>query len=357
MIKKHITIIIGVLGLVLSFLVWADETTQTDKTKTAPSIDANAIRITTKALSELVFATEYSAPARVVSLNDSSISAEIQGRAVRIEAEVGDIIRRGKLLVELDCRNYKNTRKQAVAALNLSRSQLNFAQKQYNRNQRLLQRGVIPRENFDRSESDLLTSRADISLKEVAIESADLAISKCKIYAPFAGQVTNKMVQQGQLVNPGSELIQLLQTDKLEIEAELSPFELQKAQSSDDLKFIANDSLEFGVSIRTVLKQLSTTSNTQRVRLQAKDVDSDTVITGLNGRLVWKDGSRKMPPEYMVRREDKLGVMVAEAGKATFYELRGAREGQPASVNLRSNSQIIIVNRYSVEDGQSVVIE
>ena len=356
MIKKHLILIFGLLGVAFNCLAWADETAEKTTTKETPAIDVNAIRVTTKPLSELVFATEYSAPASVVSLNDSSISAEIQGRAIRIEAEVGDTIKRGKLLVELDCRNYKNTRKQAVAALNLSKSQLNFTQKQYNRNQRLLQRGVIPRENFDRSESELLTSRADILLKEVAIESADLAISKCKIYAPFTGQVTSKMVQQGQLINPGSALIQLLQTDKLEIEAELSPFELKKAQSSNRLQFIA-DSLELSVSIRTVLKQLSKTSNTQRVRLAVKDIDPDLIISGLNGRLVWKDGSRKMPPEYMVRRGDKLGVMVANDGKASFHELNAAREGQPASVNLRSSSQIIIVNRYSVEDGQAVVIE
>lgn len=356
MIKKRFKIITGLIGVVLNFLVCAEETEVKTEKNISPTVDVNTLRVTTKPLSELVFATEYSAPASVVSLNDSSISAEIQGRAIRIEAEVGDTIKRGKLLVELDCRSYKNTRKQAVAALNLSKSQLNFAQKQYNRNQRLLRRGVIPREDFDRSESDLLTSRADISLKEVAIESADLTISKCRIYAPFTGQVTNKMVQQGQLVNPGSALIQLLQTDKLEIEAELSPFELKKAQSSNRLTFLA-DSLKFSVSIRTVLKQLSKTSNTQRVRLAATDIDPDTVIAGLNGRLVWKDGSRKMPPEYMVRRDNKLGVMVANEGKAVFHELPGAREGQPANVNLRSSSQIIIVNRYSVEDGQTVVIQ
>jgi len=356
MIKKYNKILLCLMGIAISCLVWADETKEKAGINVAPVVDANAIRVTTKPLSELVFATEYSAPASVVSLNDSSISAEIQGRAIKIKAEIGDTIKRGQLLVELDCRNYKNTRKQAVAARNLSKSQLNFAQKQYNRNQRLLRRGVIPRENFDRSESDLLTSRADISLKEVAIESADLAISKCKIYAPFSGQVTNKLVQQGQLVSPGSALIQLLQTNRLEIEAELSPFELNKARDSNRLKF-TTDSLNLTVSIRTALKQLSKTSNTQRIRLTAADIEPDIIVAGLNGRLEWKDGSRKMPPEYMVRRKDKLGVMVASDGKAAFHELRDAREGQPASVNLRGSSQIIIVNRYSVEDGQAVVIE
>ncbi len=355
MIKKQIKLTITLLALLTSCLTWADETDSSEPEVEVSEI-SNAIRVTTKPLSELVFATKYSAPAAIVSLNDSSISAEIQGRAISINAEVGDTIKRGQLLVSLDCRSYINTKKQAAAALNLSKSQLNFAQKQFNRNQRLLKRGVLPRETFDRSESDLLTSRADIALKEVNIESAELAITKCKIYAPFSGQVTQKFVQQGQLVNPGSALMQLLQTDKLEIEADLSPQELKNARESGRLKFTADGS-EFAVNIRTVLRQLNKTSNTQRVRLTSENINSDTTIAGLNGRLEWKDGSSKLPPEYMVLRDEQLGVMVAENNKARFHELKGAREGQPALINLRSNSQIIIVNRYSVQDGQAVVTE
>lgn len=356
MIKKHRKIVIGLLGMVLSTSIWADEKNKNIDVSTKSAEKATTIRITAKSLSELVFATEYSAPASIMSLNDSSISAEIQGRAIKVAVEVGDMVKRGKLLVTLDCRSYINTKKQAVASLNLSKSQRNFAQTQFNRNQRLLQRGVLPRETFDRSESELLTSRADISLKEVAIESADLAISKCKIYAPFSGQVTDKFVQQGQLINPGSALIQLLQTGKLEIEAALSPFELKKARDSSRLWFTA-EPLNMTVKIRTVLRQLNKTSNTQRVRLIAEKIDSTAAIAGLNGRLVWRDGSRKIPSEYLVRRGDKLGVMINNDGKAKFHALIGAREGQPATVSLRSSSQIIIVNRYSVEDGQAVAIK
>lgn len=355
MIRNLIKIMITLLAFHSSLMLSANE-------NEAAAEATDAIRVTTQALSELTFATEYSAPASVVSLNDSSISAEIQGRAMNIEAEVGNIVKRGQLLVSLDCRTYVNTKKQAEAALKLSKTQLNFSQKQYNRNQRLLKRGVVSRETFDLSESNLLTSRADISIKEVAVESADLAISKCKIYAPFSGQVTNKMVQQGQLVNPGSPLLQLLQTDKLEIEADLSPDELIKAKESRRLLFVT-DTGEFTVTIRTVLQQLNSASNTQKVRLTGESMDSenseDSVlsIAGLNGRLMWKDGTRKLPPEYLVRRKEQLGVMIAEANTAQFRALSGAREGQPVKVNLPRSTQIIIVNRYSVEEGQAVVTE
>ena len=86
------TLIKAILGAVV-IATWATLSADETATETAETpADSNTIRVTTKPLTELVFATEYSAPATVVSLNDSSISAEIQGRAIKIEAEVGDVI-------------------------------------------------------------------------------------------------------------------------------------------------------------------------------------------------------------------------------------------------------------------------
>ena len=356
--QKFIKIVLWILriGFVIAIsvtLFTALKAPTETKKEEKPEV-SSGLRITTQSLAELEFVTEFSAPATIVSLNDSSISAEIQGRALKINAEVGDRLDKGSLLVELDCRNYVNSKHQALAALKLSRTQRDFATKQYNRNKRLLQRGVLPRESFDKSESDLSTSIADIELKKTAVESADLSISKCKIYAPFSGQITAKNVQQGQLITPGTPLVQLLQTDHLEVEAELSPDELISARNSPKLQFSTGSTSET-ITIRNVIQQLNATSNTLRVRLTIPA--KENMIAGLHGRLIWKDGSRKIPSEYLVNRNETLGVMLAVDGKAKFHPLPAAREGQPAQVSLLSSTQIIIVNRYAAKDGQAVTVD
>jgi len=340
--------LIALLVIGSMFSVMAADTKPKDTSK--PTF----IRVTTQTLSELLFTSTYSAPATVVSLNDSNISAEIQARAIKINATVGERINKGSLLVELDCRNYINTKKQAEAALNLSKIKRDLAKKQLTRNTRLFQRGALPRESLDLAESEVLSSSADIALKQTSIESANIAISKCKIYAPFNGQVTQKQVQQGQIVSPGTSLIRLLETDTLEVEAELSPPELDKARESKQLRFVTRDQSR-DVTLRTVIQQLNSASNTQRIRLK---IDSDVnIIAGLNGRLEWQDNARKIPPEYMVRRDDALGIMLEDDGVARFHPLKDAKEGQPATVNLLSSSKVIIVNRYSAQDGQAVAID
>lgn len=317
--------------------------------------EVELLRVTTQPLSELVITAQYSAPARVISLNDSRISAEVQGRALSLSVEVGEQVSKGKLLLELDCRDYINIKQQAAAALKLSRTQYDLARKQFTRSQQLLRRNVISRESFDQVESQLLTSEADIHLKQTSIDSAELSISRCKIYAPFSGQITARHVQQGQLVTPGMQVFQLLQTDRLEIEADLSPDELVKAKASDALLFTSGE-LSQKVSIRSVLRQLNTASNTQQIRLEA-NLPNASIISGLNGRLQWKDGTQKIPAEYLVRRENALGIMLAKAGKAYFHPIPDAIEGQPATVKLPGTTAVIIVNRFSVNTGQRIRVD
>lgn len=329
---------------------WAADETEPTTTKS----EVELLRVTTQALSELLIRPRYSAPARVISLNDSGISAELQGRAIHIAAEVGEQVSKGKLLLELDCRDYDNSKQQAVAGLKLSRTQYDLARKHFSRNQQLLRRNVISRESFDQVEADLLTSEADIRLKQTSVDAAELAISRCKIYAPFSGQITARNVQQGQLVSPGMQVFQLLQTDKLEIEADLSPSELIKAKASQVLVFTSGE-LSQPVNIRSVLSQLNTASNTQHIRLEAKTPNL-SIISGLNGRLEWQDGTQTVPAEYMVRRDNALGIMLAENEKAKFHPIPGAIEGQPAAVTLSGTTQVIIVNRFSVSDGQPISV-
>ena len=303
--------------------------------------------------------TKNSAPANVISLNDSTISAEIKGRALSIYAEVGEKVKQGQKLVSLDCRSYTLAKKQAVAALKVAMAQLNLAKKELLRNQRLINNGTIPRELFDRTEANQQTALADIEVKKAAIESADLSISRCTIRAPFAGQITQRLIQNGQLVVAGTPLFQLMESDKMELSSKLSPVDVTKLSNSTDLQFITGDR-RIKAKIRSVIQTIDQTSRTQEIRLSVTTAGS--IAAGLSGRIEWSDGNKKLPTEYIQRRNANLGVMIAEdivegTGKARFIALKNAIEGQPADIELPANTAIITKNQFRVVDGQVIQIQ
>ena len=310
-------------------------------------------------LSSLQVSTINSAPANIISLNSSTISAEITGLAMNIYAEVGEVVAKGQKLVSLDCRSYLLAKKQADAALKVARAQLNLAKKELTRNQRLIKNGTIPRELFDRTEANQQTALADIEVKKAAIETSKLAINRCTITAPFTGQVTQRMIQNGQLVVTGTPLFQLMESGKMEITSYLSPSDIEKFTESTEIEFVARDN-RYKAKLRSVIQSIDQTTRTQEVRLSL--LTNKITAAGLSGRIEWSDKGKKITAEYVQRRNEHLGVMIAEdivegIGKARFITLKDAIEGQPAELDLPANTAIINKNQFRVVDGQSIQIQ
>lgn len=317
------------------------------------------LTVSTKALSDLLISSTLSAPANIISLNHSVISAEITGRALSLEVETGDTVKKGQKLASLDCRSYSLARKQANAALKVAKTQVNYSRKQLTRNQNLVKKGIIPRDAFEKIEAGLLTARADINLKKASIETADLAISRCQINAPFTGQITKRLVQQGQLVTAGTPLFQLMQTDNMEVKANLSPNDALYLKKSPLLEFVV-DNTKIRATVRSIIQTIDETTRTQEVRLSLPK--NTQIATGLSGRLEWNDQKPQLPAEYIIRRNKQLGIMLAKdvvenIGKAKFHPLPKAQEGQPSTVNLPKNTRIITLNRYRVKDGDVIKVQ
>lgn len=317
------------------------------------------LSVSVKPLSSILIESEQSSPASVVSLNTSTISAEITGRAFKVYAEAGDTVKSNQRLVALDCRSYDLAQKQAEASLKVSLAQLSLAKKQLNRNQQLLSKGTIPRELFESSQASQQTSLADIELKKAQIETAKLAVKRCTIRAPFSGQVSNKLVQQGQLLMPGTPLYKIMQSSRLEIKTNLSPADATTLQQLPMIKFVSNNQ-EYAVKVRSVIQLVNETTRTQEVRLSL--VDKATLPTGLSGRIEWSNSKLRIPPEYILRNQSNLGVMTAEntvegTAKAKFIALPNAIEGQPTLTDLSTSTLIIDKNRYRVTNGELISIQ
>lgn len=310
-------------------------------------------------LSKLLINAKSSAPANIISLNNSTISAEITGRALKIQAETGDYVKKGQKLVALDCRSYSLAKKQAQAGLKVAKTQLNFSDKQFKRNQNLIKKGIIPREIFEKAEASKLTALADIQLKKANIETAKLAISRCQISAPFSGQIIKRLVQEGQLVSTGTPLFQLMQSNKLEIRTNLSPADVAKLDDTPVLKFVAGK-LQLNAEVRSVIQNIDEATRTQEVRLS---LPPDTqVAVGLSGRIEWSSKAKLLPAEYLIRRNSILGVIVAEdivegIGRARFLQIVGAKEGQAVEVDLPENTAVITQNQFRLKTGQSIKIK
>src|SRR6266436_386037 len=175
--------------------------------------------------------TYLDAIGKTVAREVVSIQSQVSGRIVKIHFTDGANVRKNDLLFTIDTRPYEASLKQAQANLsrdgalkkqaeaNLLReiAQAKWGETQVKRYRELLEGGVVPREQYEqlRSNLDALNANvgaaraavgsADEAMKvdAAAIESAKVALSYCYIRSPIDGRAGQRLVDIGNVVNPG----------------------------------------------------------------------------------------------------------------------------------------------------------
>jgi multidrug efflux system membrane fusion protein len=175
--------------------------------------------------------TYLDAIGKTVAREVVSIQPQVSGRIIKVHFADGANVRKGDMLFTIDPRPFEANLKQAQA--NLSRSvalkkqaEANLAREiaqakwglaQVERYRVLLEQGVVPREQYEqlRANYDSLKANAEaaraavrsadeaIKVDSAAIESAKVQLSYCYIRSPIDGRAGQRLVDVGNVVNPG----------------------------------------------------------------------------------------------------------------------------------------------------------
>jgi RND family efflux transporter MFP subunit len=142
--------------------------------------------------------------AQLSPLRHTTLAAEIGAKINRLPVPEGGRFRAGETLIVFDCSLQQ-------AQLNKARAALAAAEKVWKANQRLNELNSVGKVELDISEAEVAKARA-----EVAAGSA--LISKCTVTAPFSGRTADQKVREQQYVQPGQELLEILDDSALELE-------------------------------------------------------------------------------------------------------------------------------------------
>lgn len=134
----------------------------------------------------------------------TTLAAEIGARVSRLSAKESSSFKAGQMLIAFDCSLQSAQHQRARAALT-------GAEKTLSANQRLTELGSIGKVEVDVSLAEVGKARAEIA-------SSSAMLGKCQINAPFSGRVADLRVREGQYVQPGQVLMEILDDSVLELE-------------------------------------------------------------------------------------------------------------------------------------------
>jgi len=169
---------------------------------------------------------------KIVAREVVSIQPQVSGRITEIHFTDGANIKKGQLLFTIDPRPFEASLKQAQANLakdiaakkqaeaNLARevARENWGRAQAERYRTLVEQGVVAREQYEQIRTDYDTLKANTEAARAAVRSADetirvdnaaidnakVQLSYCYIHSPIDGHAGRRLVDIGNVVNPGS---------------------------------------------------------------------------------------------------------------------------------------------------------
>jgi membrane fusion protein (multidrug efflux system) len=157
-------------------------------------------------------------PANLVAQQDTLVYARASGYVRRWLVDIGDRVRNGDILAELDTpeidqqlKQSRATLEQQQAALQQAQANLAFALVTANRYQPLFEAGVVPRQMSDQANAQAKVWQANVNAAEANIvaQTANVGqfeelVSYGRVLAPFDGTISERLIDVGSLVNAGS---------------------------------------------------------------------------------------------------------------------------------------------------------
>jgi len=310
-----------------------------------------SIPVQVQPLSAVLVDMERSAPADVRSLNAATISAEVTAVVKKVLADIGQNVKKGDLLVELDATDYRLTlqKTEAILASALARKlqadQLLTHARELGANQYLSADDLLARE------TDVMVIAAQIQEEEASVAIALRNLEKCQISAPFDGVVNQRFAQLGAYVTPGSPLLGLTQTNRFELDAEIPDELAASLKQANSITFKSRNET-WQVEVLRLSNVVDAERRSRRARF---GFIGDAPAVGRSGEVIWRVAQGLMPVHLLVRRNGVLGVFLHKSDKALFTPLPGAQEGRPVVVDLPQDAEIIVRGRDRLQDGDSVV--
>ncbi|HTM79227.1 MAG TPA: efflux RND transporter periplasmic adaptor subunit, partial [Devosia sp.] len=183
-----------------------------------------------------------------------SIGAEVSGRIDSVAVVLGQTVKKGDLIAQIDSLNQENAVKAAQAALagieaqkRAQQATLVQTKAALARTTQMLQRSLVAQTDFDTAQAAVDSGEAQIdgldaqiAQSNLQVESAQLNLSRTKIVAPSDGTVVALLVDAGQTVNANSAtptIAEIANMDTMVIKAEISEADVVRVAAGQRVYF------------------------------------------------------------------------------------------------------------------------
>jgi len=143
----------------------------------------------------------------VEALRQTAVAAQVSGAVVALNVKVGDAVKAGQVLLQLDARAAQQTAAAGDAQVQAASASLAAATKEFERQTQLFKQNYISQAALDKAEAQFKATQAEVSAQRAGAGAAHTASGFYVVKAPYAGIVSDVAVVLGDMAMPGKPLL------------------------------------------------------------------------------------------------------------------------------------------------------
>jgi macrolide-specific efflux system membrane fusion protein len=258
----------------------------------------------------------------VQAFKQVSVGAQASGQVKSLKVALGDSVKKGQLLAEIDSLTQQNSLRNAEAALANVQAQLRVQQATlqqaelgFQRQQTLLAADAGSRADFEAADAALHTARAQVAAVQAQIaqakitaNTAQLNLGYTQIVAPIDGVVVAVVAQEGQTVNANQTtptILKLARLDTVTVKAQISEADVVRVRPGQKVVFTILGAPD---------KRYTTTLRTVEPAPDSISTDTSTTTTTTSATAIYYNGLLDVPnPDGLLRISMTAQVRIVQA--------------------------------------------
>jgi RND family efflux transporter MFP subunit len=349
-------LVVPALMLAVSALLSSCSVNKAAEQKGPPPIPVAVVEVR---FGNATYHDEY--PATVVALNQVDLRAEVSGYITDISVQDGQCVAKGMKLYAIDQRQYQAAYDQAVANLNVAKSNLAKAQQDADRYADLAKNDAVARQTLEHAQSDLESSKMQVAAAEAAVKSVETNLRYSVITAPFDGTIGISLVKLGSAVTTGQTVLNTVSSDDpiavdcAVDEKQISRFNalLQSSANGKDSTFMIMlpDQSLYPLPGRLSFLDRAVDSQTGTIRIRIifpnpKRILKAGLTCNLRVRTTSPSAILLIPYKAVTEQMGEYFVFVAKENKVTQRR-----------VNLGMNIDDMVVVNAGLQPGDQIIVE
>lgn len=275
-------------------------------------------------------AAAYATQATVEAVRESTVAAQVSGRVVAVNFDVGDYVKAGSVIIRLAAQELSSAVAGSRAQVAQADATLVNARANYARQQQLFQQKFISQAALDRAAAEFRSAEAAARAARAGAGQSAAISGYTVITAPYSGVVSARHVEMGESVTPGTPLMTGFDPKDMRVVATIPQYKLAVVKAAKHVA-VEIPSLNKWVDATgvTMLPTADAATHSVKVRIDLPDT-LISVLPGMFVRAHFSLGSARrlsIPARAVVRRSEMSAVYVIDAQNR--ISLRQVRLGEP----------------------------